>query len=246
MFVMTAAGWRFVDRSDSLLWCAPFLPGHALLQTSSAKQGGLLAAMRQLADGHWVLAFSSGDKAALAVTLVQQHAARLQALYGDALAPMCGAVQQLEPQQAEAEPAGQQSLQQQQQQQQQQQEPQQLAPQQQAEQEPQSQVHHPMQQSADDPPQQQQQQPQEDWLSEQQQQHQQPAEQLPEQPALQLEAPQQQQQQQVSPVEGTAIEQAAAVSQTSDLSADVQQAGVQQVTDSIAQASLADSAERSG
>lgn len=52
--------------------------------------------MRQLADGHWVLAFSSGDKAALAVTLVQQHATRLQGLYGDALAPICGTLQQQE------------------------------------------------------------------------------------------------------------------------------------------------------
>lgn len=66
------------------------------LQTAAAKKGGLLSAMRQLADGHWVLAFSSGDKAALAVTLVRQHATRLQGLYGDALAPMCGTSQQQE------------------------------------------------------------------------------------------------------------------------------------------------------
>lgn len=69
------------------------------VQTATAKKGGLLSAMRQLADGHWVLAFSSADKASLAVTLVQQHATRLQGLYGDALAPMCGVLQQQEQQQ---------------------------------------------------------------------------------------------------------------------------------------------------
>lgn len=70
------------------------LPLRVRVQTAAAKKGGLLSAMRQLADGHWVLAFSSADKASLAVTLVQQHATRLQALYGDALAPLSGAQQQ--------------------------------------------------------------------------------------------------------------------------------------------------------
>lgn len=60
-----------------------------VLQTAGAKKGGVLAAMRQLADGHWVLAFGSADKAALAVTMVQQHATRLQGLYREALAPLC-------------------------------------------------------------------------------------------------------------------------------------------------------------
>jgi hypothetical protein len=55
--------------------------------------------MRQLADGHWVLAFSAADKAALAVTLAQQHSARLQALYGDALAPLCAGIHHQQPEQ---------------------------------------------------------------------------------------------------------------------------------------------------
>eukprot|EP00775_Hariotina_reticulata_P010403 gene10403-10561_t len=59
-----------------------------VIKTAAAKKGGLLSAMRQLADGHWVLAFSAADKAAGAVHLVQQHTARLQALYRDALAPL--------------------------------------------------------------------------------------------------------------------------------------------------------------
>lgn len=77
-----------------------YLPGlPPLLQTAAAKKGGLLSAMRQLADGHWVLAFSSGDKAAAAVHLVQQHAAHLRRLYGDALAPLCSQQQRQQPQQ---------------------------------------------------------------------------------------------------------------------------------------------------
>lgn len=59
------------------------------LQTAAANKGGLLSAMRQLADGHWVLAFSSADKAAAAVSLAQQHTERLQRLYRDALAVLC-------------------------------------------------------------------------------------------------------------------------------------------------------------
>eukprot|EP00878_Enallax_costatus_P018191 GHUV01019139.1.p1 GENE.GHUV01019139.1~~GHUV01019139.1.p1 ORF type:complete len:212 (+),score=114.65 GHUV01019139.1:168-803(+) len=66
---------------------------HFFMQTAAAKKGGLLSAMRQLADGHWVLAFSSGDKAAAAVNLVEQHAAHLRRLYGDALGPLCSGMQ---------------------------------------------------------------------------------------------------------------------------------------------------------
>jgi hypothetical protein len=46
---------------------------------------GLLAAMRQLADGHWVLAFSRPEDAAKARDLVQKHAAKLRAMYTDVL-----------------------------------------------------------------------------------------------------------------------------------------------------------------
>jgi len=96
-----------------MLLCRTPTPTRARLQTAAAKKGGLLSAMRQLADGHWVLAFSSADKASLAVTLVQQHATRLQALYGDALAPLSGAQQQQQQQQQPGrDPASQAGLQQ--------------------------------------------------------------------------------------------------------------------------------------
>jgi hypothetical protein len=52
--------------------------------------------MRQLADGHWVLAFSDPDRSAAAQLLVHQHTATLRAAYGRHLAPLTG----------EAPPAG--------------------------------------------------------------------------------------------------------------------------------------------
>ncbi|KAF8073073.1 ema [Scenedesmus sp. PABB004] len=67
-----------------------------VIKTAAAKKGGLLAAMRQLADGHWVLAFSTADKAAGAVALVEQHTAHLRRLYSAALAPLTGPQAQAE------------------------------------------------------------------------------------------------------------------------------------------------------
>jgi hypothetical protein len=52
------------------------------------RKGGLLAAMRQLADGHWVLAFSDAERATNAKLLVEQHAAKLRALYCEVLTPL--------------------------------------------------------------------------------------------------------------------------------------------------------------
>lgn len=46
--------------------------------------------MRQLADGHWVLAFPDVERASAARQLVQQHAAALRAAYGRHLAPLTG------------------------------------------------------------------------------------------------------------------------------------------------------------
>jgi hypothetical protein len=46
--------------------------------------------MRQLADGHWVLAFPDGEKAAAAQKLVQQHAGKLRELYKELLSPLTG------------------------------------------------------------------------------------------------------------------------------------------------------------
>ncbi|KAF6253025.1 hypothetical protein COO60DRAFT_1704014 [Scenedesmus sp. NREL 46B-D3] len=66
----------------------------ATATTAAAKKGGLLSAMRQLADGHWVLSFPAADRAAGAVQLVDMHVAHLQQLYGQALAPLCGQPQQ--------------------------------------------------------------------------------------------------------------------------------------------------------
>lgn len=90
------------------------VPCMCALQTAPAKKGGVLSAMRQLADGHWVLAFSAEEKASLAVALVQQHATRLQGLYGDALAPMCSTLQEREQQLGEPEDEAQRHEQQQQ------------------------------------------------------------------------------------------------------------------------------------
>ncbi|KAI8470983.1 MAG: hypothetical protein J3K34DRAFT_520884 [Monoraphidium minutum] len=61
-----------------------------VLKAASAKKGGLLNSMRQLADGHWVLAFAEPDKSAAAMLLVQQHAVTLRAAYSRHLAPLTG------------------------------------------------------------------------------------------------------------------------------------------------------------
>ena len=61
-----------------------------VLRSASHKKGGFLAAMRQLADGHWVLAFPDGEKAAAAQNLVQQHGGKLRELYKELLSPLSG------------------------------------------------------------------------------------------------------------------------------------------------------------
>jgi uncharacterized protein with von Willebrand factor type A (vWA) domain len=49
---------------------------------------GLMSAMRQLSDGHWVLAFPDAERSSSARTLVHQHAAKLRALYCEVLEPI--------------------------------------------------------------------------------------------------------------------------------------------------------------
>lgn len=58
------------------------------LQGASGRRGGLAQALRQLADGHWVLAFQDSERSAAACSLLQQHAAKLRAGYVEALAPL--------------------------------------------------------------------------------------------------------------------------------------------------------------
>ncbi|GFR43644.1 hypothetical protein Agub_g4746, partial [Astrephomene gubernaculifera] len=64
-----------------------------LLRSAAAgRKGGLLAALRHLADGHWVLAFPDAERAASAKQLVEQSAHRLRALYCELLSPVLGEV----------------------------------------------------------------------------------------------------------------------------------------------------------
>jgi hypothetical protein len=50
--------------------------------------------MKQLADGHWVLAFGDADRAANAKLLVYQHTVALRSAYSRHLAPLTGDAQQ--------------------------------------------------------------------------------------------------------------------------------------------------------
>ncbi len=47
-----------------------------------------MGSVRQLADGHWVLAFSDGERAQNAATLVAQHAQRVRAWHESLLVPI--------------------------------------------------------------------------------------------------------------------------------------------------------------
>lgn len=62
-----------------------------LLRGATGRKGGLLAALRQLADGHWVLAFPDAERASNARQLVEQTAHRLRALYCELLSPLVSA-----------------------------------------------------------------------------------------------------------------------------------------------------------
>jgi len=46
--------------------------------------------MRQLADGHWVLAFPDAERSAAAKLLVYQHTVTLRSAYSRHLAPLTG------------------------------------------------------------------------------------------------------------------------------------------------------------
>lgn len=59
-----------------------------LIKGAGSRKGGYMSSVRQLADGHWVLAFQSGDHANNAKNLVEQHIAKLRALYCELLAPL--------------------------------------------------------------------------------------------------------------------------------------------------------------
>lgn len=58
-----------------------------VLRSVPGKKGGLLGAMRQLADGHWVLAFPDAERSAAACKSVRLHADQLRSLYADLLGP---------------------------------------------------------------------------------------------------------------------------------------------------------------
>jgi hypothetical protein len=57
-------------------------------QAASNKKGGLLNSMRQLADGHWVLAFADAGRSGQAKLLVSQHSETLREAYSRHLAPL--------------------------------------------------------------------------------------------------------------------------------------------------------------
>ena len=59
-----------------------------MLQNSGGSGSALVNIGRQLIDGHWVLSFTNSQQAQNAQEMVQQHAARLRTLYGEALLPM--------------------------------------------------------------------------------------------------------------------------------------------------------------
>lgn len=61
-----------------------------VLKVASSKKGGLVTSLRQLADGHWVLAFADADRSSAAKMLVHQHAITLRAAYSRHLAPLTG------------------------------------------------------------------------------------------------------------------------------------------------------------
>jgi len=63
-----------------------------VLRGAPGRKGGVLGAMRQLADGHWVLAFPDAERAASARNLVEQNAARLRSLYAEMLGPVISPV----------------------------------------------------------------------------------------------------------------------------------------------------------
>ena len=50
-----------------------------------SKKVGVLSAMRQLADGHWVLAFPDTPRCHLACQTVKQHTEKLRSVYADLL-----------------------------------------------------------------------------------------------------------------------------------------------------------------
>lgn len=54
-----------------------------LVRTAAGKKGGIIAAMKGLADGHWVLAFTDGDRVRNAVILTQEQSIRLQRVHKD-------------------------------------------------------------------------------------------------------------------------------------------------------------------
>ncbi|GBF91765.1 hypothetical protein Rsub_04069 [Raphidocelis subcapitata] len=93
-----------------------------VLKAAASKKGGLLNSLRQLADGHWVLAFADAERAAAAKLLVYQHGVTLREAYCRHLEPLCGGAQRRGDGSGGGEAAAQEAGEEQQQQQQQQEE----------------------------------------------------------------------------------------------------------------------------
>ena len=94
-----AVCWRRCTRSR-WPWVSPQraepsrpLPPSAKPQAASSKKGGLLNSLRQLADGHWVLAFGDAERSAAAKLLVYQHSVALREAYSRHLEPLTGGPQ---------------------------------------------------------------------------------------------------------------------------------------------------------
>lgn len=52
-----------------------------LVRQATGRKGGLLYSVKNLADGHWVLAFQDAERARNAVMMVQEQVERLQSMY---------------------------------------------------------------------------------------------------------------------------------------------------------------------
>ena len=66
----------------------PPVPGLLKVLKASGVGSTLSNLGRQLHDGHWVLSFADGERAAAARDLVDQRQSKLRAAYCDALAPL--------------------------------------------------------------------------------------------------------------------------------------------------------------
>lgn len=59
-----------------------------VLRSAAGRKGGLVAALRQLADGHWVLAFNDAESSGRAVAVAEGAANKLRTMYMEVLSPL--------------------------------------------------------------------------------------------------------------------------------------------------------------